>query len=166
MASSGTAGGAQSANVNPFSKEETLAQVPQQAPFRFIDEILELDEDHIVARYTFREDEDFYRGHFPGNPITPGVILTETMAQAGIVALGIYLVSTEENGRDALEKLLTIFTDATVDFTGTVLPGQRVTTTGAKKFFRRRKLSCDVTMTLDDGTVVASGTVSGMGVPR
>lgn len=152
--------------VNPFTKEETLAQVPQQAPFRFIDEIIELDEDHIVAQYTFREDENFYRGHFPGNPITPGVILTETMAQAGVVALGIYLVSTEEKGRDALEKLLTIFTDATVDFTGTVLPGQRVTTTGTKKFFRRRKLSCDVTMTLDDGTVVASGTVSGMGIPR
>ena len=159
---------AESANpaVNPFTKEETLAQVPQQAPFRFIDEIVELDEDHIVARYTFREDEDFYRGHFPGNPITPGVILTETMAQAGVVALGLYLVSAEEDGREALLKLLTIFTDATVDFTGTVLPGQRVTTTGTKKFFRRRKLSCDVTMTLDDGTVVASGTVSGMGVPR
>ena len=152
------------ADSGPFTPAELLARVPQQAPFRFIDEIAEIDEDHIVARYTFKEDEDFYRGHFPGNPITPGVILTEAMAQAGVVALGIYLVSCEENGREDLEKLLTIFTDSDVEFTGQVLPGQRVTTVGKKQFFRRRKLRSEVTMTLDDGTVVASGIVSGMGV--
>ena len=50
-----------------LSPDEVLARVPQQDPFRFIDEIVELDVDHIVARYTFREDADFYRGHFPGN---------------------------------------------------------------------------------------------------
>jgi 3-hydroxyacyl-[acyl-carrier-protein] dehydratase len=144
-----------------------LALVPQQAPFRFIDTIVELDEEHIVATYTFREDEDFYRGHFPGNPITPGVILVEAMAQVGVVALGIYLVSCEgDDGRAEIEKLVTVFTDVNVDFTGTVLPGQRVTTTGRKQFFRRRKLQAEVEMRLDDGTVVASGTLSGMGIVR
>ena len=63
-----------------------LDSIPQQEPFRFIDEILELSEDHILAAYRFREDADFYRGHFPGNPVTPGVILIETMAQSGVVA--------------------------------------------------------------------------------
>ena len=47
-----------------LSVKEVLDLVPQQEPFRFIDEILELDEDHIVATYTFREEADFYRGHF------------------------------------------------------------------------------------------------------
>jgi 3-hydroxyacyl-[acyl-carrier-protein] dehydratase len=61
---------------------------------------------------------------------------------------------------------LTIFTDASVEFTGMVLPGQRVTTTGRKEMFRRRKLRASVEMRLDDGTVVASGTLSGMGVRR
>ena len=65
-----------------FGPAEVLALLPQQEPFRFLDEILELDSDHIVARYTFRRDADFYRGHFPGNPLTPGVILVETIAQA------------------------------------------------------------------------------------
>ena len=51
-----------------------LELLPQQEPFRFVDEIVEVDEEHIVARYTFRPDADFYRGHFPGNPITPGVL--------------------------------------------------------------------------------------------
>jgi len=152
--------------AEPFSKEEVLAHVPQQPPFRFIDEILEVDAEHIVATHTFVADADFYRGHFPGNPITPGVLLTEAAAQASVVALGIYLVSLETGGRDALEKLLTIFTDADVEFSGSVRPGQRVTTTGRKRFFRRRKLRSDFETRLDDGTLVVSGTLAGMGVPR
>jgi 3-hydroxyacyl-[acyl-carrier-protein] dehydratase len=148
-----------------LSKEEVLALVPQQEPFRFIDEITELDEEHIVASYRFRPDADFYRGHFPGNPITPGVILTETMAQAGVVAFGIYLYALETS-LEEVNKMLTIFTDANVDFTGSVKPGDRVTTTGRVKFFRRKKLRATVEMKLDDGTVVCSGELSGMGVPR
>jgi len=148
-----------------LSREEVLALVPQQEPFRFIDEIRELDEEHIVASYTFRPDADFYRGHFPGNPITPGVILTETMAQAGVVAFGIYLYALETS-LEEVNKMLTIFTDANVDFTGSVKPGDRVTTTGRVKFFRRKKLRATVEMKLDDGTVVCSGELSGMGVPR
>jgi 3-hydroxyacyl-[acyl-carrier-protein] dehydratase len=148
-----------------FTHEEVLARVPQQEPFRFIDEIVELDLDHIVARYTFREDQDFYRGHFPGNPVTPGVILIETMAQAGVVAYGIYLFAAEFSA-DEVEKLLTLFTDAQVDFSGLVKPGDRVTTTARKVFFRRKKLRCEVEMRLDDDTLVCSGVLSGMGVPR
>jgi len=148
-----------------LSVKEVLDLVPQQEPFRFIDEILELDEDHIVATYTFREEADFYRGHFPGNPITPGVILTETAAQAAVVAFGIGLVA-RESGREAVDRLLTIFTDCAVDFSGTVRPGDRVTTTGRKKFWRRKKLRAEFEMKLDDGSVVCSGELSGMGVPR
>ncbi len=148
-----------------LSREDVLARVPQQEPFRFIDEIVELDVDHIVARYTFREDQDFYRGHFPGNPVTPGVILIETMAQAGVVAYGIYLYAAEQSAAD-VEKLITVFTDAQVDFSGMVKPGDRVTTTARKTFFRRKKLRCEMEMTLDDGKVVCSGVLSGMGVPR
>jgi 3-hydroxyacyl-[acyl-carrier-protein] dehydratase len=144
--------------------ESILALVPQQEPFRFIDEIHELDEEHIVASYTFRPDADFYRGHFPGNPVTPGVILVETMAQAGVVALGIFLVAAEA-GAAEVEKLVTVFTDANVEFSGTVAPGDRVTVTGRKVFFRRRKLRSECEMRLDDGTVVCSGVLSGMGVP-
>ncbi len=148
-----------------ISTAEVLALVPQQPPFRFIDEILELDQDHIVATCSFPPEADFYRGHFPGNPITPGVILIEAMAQASVVALGIFLVASEGN-RDEIEKLITVFTDVRVDFTGSVLPGQRVTTTARKIFFRRRKLRAAAEMKLDDGTLVCSGELSGMGVWR
>jgi len=138
-----------------------LNAVPHRPPFRFIDEILELDEGHIVATYRFPADADFYRGHFPGNPITPGVLLLEAMAQAGVVAHGIYLLR-----RAAPERpLLTLFTDATVEFTGVVRPGQRVLIRGRKLVFRRRVLRSAVEMVLEDGRVVCAGTLSGMGVP-
>ena len=148
-----------------FTPEEVLALVPQQPPFRFIDGIDELDASHIVAHYTFSPDADFYRGHFPGNPITPGVILVEAMAQAGVVALGIYLFAMEASKED-LAKLVTVFTDANVDFQGTVLPGDRVTTTAKKVFWRRKKLRAEVEMRTQDGTVVCSGVLSGMGVEQ
>jgi 3-hydroxyacyl-[acyl-carrier-protein] dehydratase len=144
---------------------DVLASLPQQAPFRFLSEILELDDEHIVATHTFPPDADFYRGHFPGNPITPGVLLVEAMAQAGVVALGIYLVA-KESSLDEARNLISVFTDANVDFTGIVRPGERVVIRGRKVFFRRRKLRAETEMRLEDGTLVCSGTLSGMGIAR
>jgi 3-hydroxyacyl-[acyl-carrier-protein] dehydratase len=144
-----------------MTPEAVLAAMPHRPPFRFIEEILELDQEHIVASYRFPEDADFYRGHFPGNPITPGVLLLETMAQAGVVAHGIYLLGSDPER----PRMLTLFTDATVEFSGVVRPGQRVITRGKKLVFRRLFLRSAVEMTLEDGTVVCSGTLAGMGVP-
>ena len=148
--------------MSGLGPKEVLAALPQRDPFRFLDEIVELDTDHIVARYTYRPEADFYRGHFPGNPVTPGVILLETMAQAGVVALGIYLLSLESP--DELGKLITLFTDANVEFSGVVHPGETVTVRAEKVFFRRRKLRSRVEMRSADGKVVCSGEISGMGV--
>jgi 3-hydroxyacyl-[acyl-carrier-protein] dehydratase len=148
-----------------LSAQELLARLPQQEPFRFIDEILEVDDDHIEAAYTWRPDAEFYRGHFPGNPLTPGVLLVESMAQAGVVALGIYLVSKARSAYET-EKLVTVFTDAQVEFSGIVRPGDRVLISGRKLFFRRLKLRSEVEMRLEDGSVVCSGVLSGMGVAR
>jgi 3-hydroxyacyl-[acyl-carrier-protein] dehydratase len=145
-----------------LTPKQVLDLVPQQDPFRFIDDIIELDDDHIVGVYRFRPDADFYRGHFPGNPVTPGVILIESLAQVGIVALGIYLAARESEADTT--KMMTLFTDADIEFSGIVNPGDRVTITAEKVFFRRRKLRSKAEMKLDDGTVVCSGTVSGMGI--
>jgi 3-hydroxyacyl-[acyl-carrier-protein] dehydratase len=145
------------------SAAEVLALLPQQEPFRFVDEILEVDEDHIVSRYTFRPEADFYRGHFPGNPITPGVLLIEAMAQTGVVALGIYLVG-RERGLEEVRRVLTVFTDVSAEFSGVVRPGDTVTITARKVFFRRMKLRADVEMRKADGSLVATATLAGMGI--
>jgi len=143
-----------------------LAAVPQQEPFRFIDEILEMDTEHIVGAYRFRENEYFYRGHFPKRPITPGVILVEAMAQTGVVAFGLYLVM--EQGREAELKsgnLTTLFTVIDVmEFTGMVNPGERVIIRGEKVYFRKGNLKARVSMERENGELIASGVLAGMGV--
>lgn len=148
-----------------MAHEEILRLVPQQKPFRFIEEILELSDNHIVGKYTFKENESFYEGHFPGDPVTPGVILIETMAQTGVVAFGLYLTSKTQ-GQEQLSQWTTLFTDCQVEFFKTVLPGTAVIVTAEKVFYRKMKLQSRVKLVLENGDVVAEGTVSGIGVKR
>lgn len=56
--------------------------IPHRPPFLFVDEIVSETDDGLVARRTWRAEEDFYRGHYPGAPITPGVLLCEAVFQA------------------------------------------------------------------------------------
>ena len=56
--------------------------LPHREPFLFIDRVLQLSEGSIVAARMFRDDEPFFAGHFPGQPIVPGVLLVEGLAQA------------------------------------------------------------------------------------
>ena len=57
--------------------------LPHREPFLFVDEIVQADEKKIIAKHVFTEKEFFFKGHFPGYPVVPGVILVETMAQSG-----------------------------------------------------------------------------------
>ncbi len=142
---------------------QVLDLLPQQAPFRFVDEILEVDAERISGRYTFRKDEWFYAGHFPGRPITPGVILLECMCQVGVVALGIYLFAAERGSGGARE-YTTLFVEAETEFFKSVLPGDTVTVRAEKIFWRRHKLRARIEMLAADGTIVAQATASGLGV--
>lgn len=152
--------------IQPMTTSEILAAIPQQEPFRFIDEIREVDSDHIVASYRFREDADFYRGHFPGKPVTPGVLLIEALAQTAVVAHGLYLLS-KEIPREDLARLISVFTEANVEFSSMVPPGSRVIITGKKIFLRRRKLRSEAVMHLEEGgALVCSGVLAGLGVAR
>lgn len=142
-------------------RQSVLESLPQKPPFLFLDRIIELSEHHIVAERRFREDEDFYKGHFPGDPVTPGVILVETMAQAGLVALGIYLLAKAGMGSDA--KLRTLFSECSVEFFDMVRPKELVTVRGERIFWRRNKLRSKVSLYNEKGVLAAEGVVSGVG---
>ncbi len=149
-------------NIQAVS-ERVLALVPQQTPFRFIDRILEIEDERIVGQYTFKQDEFFYRGHFPGRPVTPGVILIETMAQTAVVSLGIYLMLKE--GHEDPGKFLTVFTEVNAEFLKEVKPGDQVTIKAERLFWRRRKLKSKAEIYLPNGELAATATLSGLGVP-
>ena len=67
---------------------DLIGLLPHRPPFRFVDEVDEcVPGERVTARYTVTGDEEFLAGHFPGNPIFPGVIQLEALAQAGGIAL-------------------------------------------------------------------------------
>ncbi|MDR6782863.1 3-hydroxyacyl-[acyl-carrier-protein] dehydratase [Pedobacter africanus] len=141
-----------------MNKQEILAHLPYSKPFLFVDELEEIDENGVKGSYTFDAGLDFYKGHFKDNPVTPGVILTETMAQIGLVCLGIYLSGTAEGGLPGHVML----TSTAIDFMKPVFPGEKVTVTAQKVYFRFKKLNCTVQMTNAAGEVVCKGTIAGM----
>ncbi|MDR0520532.1 MAG: 3-hydroxyacyl-ACP dehydratase FabZ [Planctomycetaceae bacterium] len=67
--------------------EEVKAAIPHREPFLFVDEIVECDENRILCKRTFRRDEFFFTGHYPGFPIVPGVLQCEAAMQAGAILL-------------------------------------------------------------------------------
>ncbi|MBE9600144.1 3-hydroxyacyl-ACP dehydratase FabZ family protein [Pedobacter sp. MC2016-24] len=141
-----------------MNKADILAHLPYSKPFLFVDDLQEIDENGVKGSYTFDAGLDFYKGHFKDNPVTPGVILTETMAQIGLVCLGIYLSGTAEGGMPGHVML----TSTAIDFMKPVFPGEKVTVVAEKVYFRFKKLNCNVQMLNEAGDVVCKGTIAGM----
>ena len=83
-----------------FNKEQIEKIIPQRDPFLMIDEVEEyVPGESCTAYKNVNEKEWYFKGHFPGNPIMPGVLITESLAEAGAIAI----LSMEENkGKNAL----------------------------------------------------------------
>jgi 3-hydroxyacyl-[acyl-carrier-protein] dehydratase len=136
--------------------------LPYKSSFRFVDEISFLDADKVVGHYTLRKDAFFYEDHFPDHPVTPGAILTEIMAQIGLVVLGIHLISTTApTPAFSGDSFFPLLSSVTVEFHKMALPGQRLTVTSKKDYFRFDKLKCHVEMHDDSGGLIAKGIFSG-----
>lgn len=142
-----------------MNASQIIKNLPYQTPFLFVDALTEISEKGIIGNYTFKENAFFYEGHFKENPITPGVLLTETMAQIGVVCLGVYLLK-DEISLDKKPKIA--LTSNQVDFFIPVLPNEKVTVISEKEYFRFNKLKCKVKMLNEKDELVCRGTISGM----
>ena len=136
-----------------------LDQLPYDQPFLFVDKLHTLTEEGAEGAYTFTQNADFYRGHFKDNPITPGVILTECMAQIGLVCLGLFLL--EQAGLKP-SPLRIAFTESHVNFHKPVFPGETVRVRSEKVYWRMGKLKCRVIMYNAREEKVCSGELSGI----
>jgi beta-hydroxyacyl-ACP dehydratase FabZ len=114
---------------NTKKRTATLADIkdilPHRYPFLFVDRIVEFtDGQSIVTEYTLSDQEEFLKGHFPGRPIMPGVLISEALAQTCGLLVGL---ATELNNRNN-KKMLPVFALASIDikFRQAVLPESRL----------------------------------------
>jgi len=140
-----------------MKREEILAKLPYSSPFLFVDSIQKIDENGVVGTYYYDENLFFYKGHFVGHPVTPGVILTETMAQIGVVCLGIFILN-DNFTKDSVIALIS----SEIDFLNPVFPNETVTVFSEKMYFRFGKLKCKVWMENQKKETVCRGYIAGM----
>ena len=97
--------------------DEIRKLLPHREPFLFIDEIVEIREEGLTARRTIRESEPQFKGHYPGRPIMPGVLLCESALQAGCLFLAVSSDGKGFNGTPVVTRM------NDVKFRKMVLPG-------------------------------------------
>ncbi len=150
-----------------LTNEEVLDLVPQQAPFRFIDKIHHIDEETIIASYTFKKDEFFFKGHFPNKPITPGVILIEACGQMSGVAHGIWSYAKISSSKDDINAYITYITSVDkAEFLKPVLPGDEVIVESKVIINRRRRFKHECSMKNNKDEIIMTCTLSGLGVEK
>jgi 3-hydroxyacyl-[acyl-carrier-protein] dehydratase len=93
------------------------AVLPHRYPFLLVDRVEERSADRIVARKLVSANEPFFAGHFPGNPIMPGVLIIEALAQAGA------LLAAPQVGLDLKRDAIFLMSADKVKFRKPVLPG-------------------------------------------
>jgi 3-hydroxyacyl-[acyl-carrier-protein] dehydratase len=104
-----------------------IDRIPHRPPFLFVDEIISENEEGLVAVRTWKAEEDFYKGHYPGAPITPGVLLCEAVFQTGALFLSRQLVKDGTTGVPLLARI------SDVRFRNPVFPGETTTIEVKKK---------------------------------
>lgn len=103
-----------------MATDEILQAIPHRPPFLFVDEVVEQSEESLTAKRHVSESEAFFEGHYPGNPIMPGVLISEAVFQTGAIFLTRMLADQLEEDPDMVPVLTKI---ADARFKSIVRPG-------------------------------------------
>lgn len=140
-----------------FDKDYIKTILPHRDPFLFLDAAEPDGENGFTGYFTFKPDMPVFRGHFPGDPVVPGVLLIEALCQAGAFGL---LSRPENKGMNAL---LTGVTNAR--FRAGVRPGDRLVMKVKQTALRLNVAYCDAEGYVGD-TLAVKCRVSCAMVPR
>ena len=142
--------------------EEIYKTIPHREPFLFVDRIVEVTDAHVIAEREIREDEPHFAGHYPGNPLMPGVLLCESVFQTA----AIYMVRKfESEGIDGASKTPILARINAAKFKRMVRPGDFIRIEANYKealgqfHFMSGKVSVDgkTALTVDFGLAMIDG---------
>ncbi|HQL70800.1 MAG TPA: hypothetical protein PLA77_08210, partial [Bacteroidales bacterium] len=132
-------------NGLPMSNDlDILGALPYGLNFKFVDKILSVDKNSLLAQYTFRQDSIFYCDHFIDYPVVPGALIVESMGQAGLVCHAIYLMKPEENC------FIPLLTFVNVEFMNVLGFGNECLITGKPVRMRNNYLESEVVLKSGD----------------
>lgn len=137
---------------------DILDAIPHRAPMLLVDEVVALGKDTILCRKTFRADEFFFQGHYPDQPIVPGVILCEAAMQAGAILLSKFVA--DGSGVPVATRLNDVKFKKMIRPGDTIEMAVKLTERLADAFFLHAKVTCDgkVAVRFDFACTMASET--------
>lgn len=139
--------------LQPAPLVQALSSLPHGLAFRFIDEVIAMEPGvSATARWTLKGDEAFLEGHFPGQPLLPGVIMIESLAQLGGI------LAQSDRGDQPLKNVrLTAVRQFKI--LGSIPPGETLTITARRDAVMPGLVQISGEITTADGTRLATGSV-------